>query len=42
MVSIIKDQKISENSQLIYQHLKDLTNEISRLQNRVKKWIRIF
>ncbi len=37
MVSIIKDQKISENSQLIYQHLKDLTNEISRLQNRVKK-----
>ena len=31
MVSIIKDHKINENSQIIYQHLKDLTNEISRL-----------
>ena len=37
MVSIIKDHKISENSQIIYQYLKDLTNEISRLEVRVKK-----
>ena len=37
MVSIIKDHKINENSQIIYQHLKDLTNEISRLEGRVKK-----
>ena len=37
MVNIIKDYKISENSQIIYEHLKDLTNEISRLESRVKK-----
>ncbi len=37
MVSIIKDHRINENSQIIYQHLKDLTNEISRLEERVKK-----
>ena len=37
MVSIIKDHKINENSQIIYEHLKDLTNEISRLEGRVKK-----
>jgi DNA recombination protein RmuC len=37
MVSLIKDHKINENSQIIYQHLKDLTNEISRLEGRVKK-----
>ena len=37
MVSIIKDHRINENSQIIYQHLKDLTNEISRLEGRVKK-----
>ena len=36
MVSIIKDHKINENSQIIYEHLKDLTNEISRLEGRVK------
>ena len=37
MVNIIKDYKISENSQIIYEHLKDVTNEISRLEIRVKK-----
>ena len=37
MASIIKDHKISESSQIIYEHLKDLTNEISRLEIRVKK-----
>ena len=37
MVNLIKDHKINENSQIIYQHLKDLTNEISRLEGRVKK-----
>ena len=37
MITIIKDQKINENSQIIYEHLKDLTNEIVRLEGRVKK-----
>ena len=37
IVSIIRDQKISDNSNQIFQQLKDLTNEILRLENRVKK-----
>ena len=37
MITIIKDQKINENSKIIYEHLKDLTNEIVRLEGRVKK-----
>jgi len=35
--TIIRDQKINENSNAIFQQLKDLTNEISRLEVRVKK-----
>ena len=37
MVSIIRDHNISESSKIIFQHLKVLTDEISRLENRVKK-----
>ena len=35
--SILRDKKISENSKFIFHQLKDLTDEISRLENRVKK-----
>tara|TARA_B100000686_G_C16757016_1_gene956188 strand:- start:759 stop:1691 length:933 start_codon:yes stop_codon:yes gene_type:complete len=35
--SLLRDQKINENSGLIYQQLKELTIELSRLENRVKK-----
>ena len=35
--SILRDNKISENSKFIFHQLKDLTDEISRLENRVKK-----
>ena len=35
--TFIRDQRIGENSNLIFQQLKDLTNEISRLEVRVKK-----
>ena len=35
--SLLKDRKVNENSNIIYQHLKDLTKEIKRLEERVKK-----
>ena len=35
--SLIRDKKIKDNSTLIFQQLKDLTIELSRLENRVKK-----
>ena len=35
--SLIRDKKIKDNSALIFQQLKDLTIELSRLENRVKK-----
>ena len=35
--SLLKDRKVNENSNIIYQHLKDLTKEITRLEERVKK-----
>tara|TARA_B100000029_G_scaffold494429_1_gene558153 strand:+ start:385 stop:1371 length:987 start_codon:yes stop_codon:yes gene_type:complete len=35
--SIVRDKKINENSNIIFQQLKDLTNEISRLEVRVNK-----
>ena len=34
--SLLKDRKVNENSNIIYQHLKDLTKEIKRLEERVK------
>ena len=34
---ILRDEKISENSKFIFHQLKDLTNEIARLETRVKK-----
>ncbi len=35
--SLIRDKKIKNNSNLIFQQLKDLNIELSRLENRVKK-----
>ncbi len=35
--SLIRDKKIKNNSNLIFQQLKDLNTELSRLENRVKK-----
>ena len=35
--SLIRDEKIQSNSTLIFQQLKDLDIELSRLENRVKK-----
>lgn len=35
--SLIRDKKIKNNSHLIFQQLKDLNTELSRLENRVKK-----
>ena len=35
--SIIKDKKIQKNSSTIFQQLKDINVEITRLENRVKK-----
>tara|TARA_B100000963_G_C22597631_1_gene658661 strand:+ start:168 stop:1151 length:984 start_codon:yes stop_codon:yes gene_type:complete len=35
--SLIRDKKIKDNSALIFQQLKDLNVELSRLENRVKK-----
>ncbi len=35
--SLIRDKKIQNNSTLIFQQLKDLNTELSRLENRVKK-----
>ena len=35
--SILRDKKISENSKFIFHQLKDLTNEVSRLETRIKK-----
>ena len=35
--SLIRDKKIKDNSALIFQQLKDLNLELSRLENRVKK-----
>lgn len=35
--SIIKDKKIQKNSSTIFQQLKDINTEITRLENRVKK-----
>jgi DNA recombination protein RmuC len=35
--SLIRDKKIQNNSTLIFQQLKDLDTELSRLENRVKK-----
>ena len=35
--SLIKDQKIKDNSALIFQYIKDLNLELTRLETRVKK-----
>ncbi len=35
--SLVRDKKIKDNSALIFQQLKDLNVELSRLENRVKK-----
>ena len=35
--SILRDKKISENSKFIFNQLKDLTDEISRLETRINK-----
>ena len=35
--SLTRDKRIKESAVLIYQQLKDLTNELSRLEIRVKK-----
>jgi DNA recombination protein RmuC len=35
--SLVRDKKIKDNSALIFQQLKDLNIELSRLENRVKK-----
>ena len=35
--SLIKDQKIKDNSTLIFQYIKDLNLELTRLETRVKK-----
>ncbi len=35
--SLTRDKRIKESAVLIYQQLKDLTNELSRLETRVKK-----
>ena len=40
--SILRDKKISENSKFIFNQLKDLTDEISRLETRINKWTLIF
>ena len=35
--SLLKDQKINQNSNIIFQHLKELGKEIVRLEERIKK-----
>ena len=35
--SLLKDQKINQNSNIIFQHLKELGKEIIRLEERIKK-----
>ena len=35
--SLLKDQKINQNSNVIFQHLKELGKEIVRLEERIKK-----
>ena len=35
--SLLKDQKINQNSNIIFQHLRELGKEIVRLEERIKK-----
>ena len=35
--SLLKDKRIQDNANLIFQHLKELGKEVSRLEDRVKK-----